>query len=89
MGNGKKGPAPCGHDGECVIGTYYECLQGCKTAPEVDFEIVTLEIPQCPYCKSFDVDEDFELDPMFYYFNPGVDVLDTRCNNCGKCWTRD
>jgi len=82
MGNGKQGRAPCGCIGEAVIGQYYEC----KKCDSVDF--VILELPQCPQCGSFNIDEDFEVDPMFYVFNPGCPIINTRCIACGKCWTR-
>jgi len=88
MGNGRKGIAPCGHPGEAVIGQYYQCPK-CdvnKLDYTPDWEIKTLEITKCPNCGSFDVDEDFQLDPMFYFFNPGVSQLNKRCENCGHCW---
>lgn len=86
MGNGKKGPAPCGHDGEAIIGQYYKCLKGCD---DVDFELVTTkDILQCKFCGSLRVDTEFEVDPMFYLFNPGIPIVNTRCIDCGKCWTR-
>lgn len=85
MGNGKKGVAPCGHDGEAVIGQYYQCPR-CDTYTP-DWEDVTLEIVQCE-CGSFDVDLEFALDPVYYFFNPTAPILDTRCNTCGRCWTR-
>ena len=84
MGNGKKGPAPCGHQGEAIIGQYYQCPK-CDT---LGFDEITIEVVICPDCKSTDIDEEFELDPMFYFFNPGAPLLDTRCNDCGKCWLR-
>jgi hypothetical protein len=86
MGNGKKGIAPCGHPGEAVIGQYYQCSRGCDDLKD---EEITLDIPQCKCCGSYNVDEDFQVDPMFYLFNPGIPVVDTRCNACGKCWTRN
>lgn len=82
MGDGKKGQAPCGHSGEAVIGHYYECAIRC------DGKFVAFDLPQCKDCGSFNIDEDFQVDPMFYYYNPGVEVVDTRCNACGKVWTR-
>jgi hypothetical protein len=84
MGNGKRGKAPCGHDGEAVIGQYYQCLKGCDTG---QFD-VTVEVVRC-VCGSSDIDPDFSIDPVYYWFNPGSPILDTRCNTCGKCWTRD
>jgi hypothetical protein len=86
MGNGKRGVAPCGHPGEAVIGQYYKCLRGCDSA--INWDDITLEIPKCENCGSLDIDEDFELDPMFYFFNPGSPKIDTRCNHCGSCWQR-
>jgi hypothetical protein len=82
MGDGKKGPAPCGHEGEAIIGQYYMCPR-CDTDDDITIELVV-----CPYCKSIDVDEDFEIDPVYYFFNPTAPILDTRCNDCGKCWLR-
>lgn len=84
MSNGKLGLAPCGHNGEHVIGNYVAC-KICDYEP--DWNDITLEIPRCS-CGSYDVDEDFQLDSMYYLFNPGAPILDTRCNTCGKCWTR-
>lgn len=86
MGNGKRGTAPCGHPGEAVFGQYYECLVGCDG--EVGWDDITLEIPRCISCKSFNV-EDYEMDPMYYLFNPGSTIIvDTRCIDCGSCWLR-
>lgn len=86
MGNGKRADAPCGHPGEHIIGTYVKCLQGCDTKDEVDWSSVTLKIPRCMKCNSLNV-EDFELDTLYYVFNPGSTiVVDTRCVDCGYCW---
>ena len=87
MGNGKRGTAPCGHPGEAVIGQYFRCLFGCDSPPQVvDWEDVTLEWPRCPGCGSINTEE-YQLDPMFYLFNPGSSyIIDTRCVDCGKCW---
>ncbi len=86
MGEGKVGKAPCGHPGEAIIGQYYKCLWGCDDDSYIpDFNIV---IPQC-LCGSVDLDEDFELDPLYYVFNPGSSIMaNTRCNECGRCWLR-
>lgn len=85
---GRIGVAPCGHPGEAVIGQYYKCLKGCD---DVDFNIeeITLDIPTCRWCGSRNIDHDFEVDPMYYLFNPGAAIIDTRCIDCGKCWTSD
>lgn len=32
---GKKATAPCGHEGEHVIGAYIRCIQGCAKDPHV------------------------------------------------------
>lgn len=62
MGNGKEGFAPCGHRGECVIGTYYRCLVGCddKAVPEPVKPEKTQPIKRnewdlalCGYCGGF------------------------------------
>lgn len=86
MGNGKIGVAPCGHTGEAIIGTYYKCLVGCDKPKEVDF--IILDLPQCTNCGSYNVDEGFKVDPLFYFYNPGSPIVNTRCLSCGKCWTR-
>jgi hypothetical protein len=85
MGNGKRGIAPCGHPGEAVIGQYYKCLSGCDSG---NFEEPTVDILQCRWCGSLRVDTDFEVDPMFYLFNPGIPPINARCIDCGKCWSR-
>lgn len=82
MGDGKKGQAPCGHPGEAIIGQYYQCPR----CDKLDFDEITIEVVICPHCKSSDIDEEFEIDPMYYFFNPSAPLLDTRCNTCGKCW---
>ncbi len=86
MGDGKKGPAPCGHEGEAVIGQYYQC----STCDKSDWfaEVPTVEVLFCEHCGSFDIDEEFQLDPMAFWFNPHLPVVDTRCNSCGRVWAR-
>ncbi len=85
MGNGKRGVAPCGHEGEAIIGQYYKCLKGCDSD---DIDFVILDSPQCKKCGSFNV-EDYQLDSLFYMFNPGSAIMvDTHCINCGHCWLR-
>lgn len=86
MGDGKRAPAPCGHEGETIIGTYVRCAK-CDSKDFIEEEI-TFELLTCPYCKSIDIDYEFCLDPVFYFFNPGAPLVDTRCNDCGKVWTR-
>lgn len=39
MSNGKKVTAPCGHDGETVVGAYVRCLQGCAKDPFVQPQV--------------------------------------------------
>ncbi len=66
MGNGRKAIAPCGHPGECVIGTFVTCDQGCDAVPRhVDPEetprltFVDLfddDLLSCPKCFSEDVE---------------------------------
>lgn len=90
MADGKLGKAPCGHPGQAVIGQYYRCLSGCDKAPEqIDFEDITIEYIRCPWCNSLHV-EDYQLDAMFYFFNPGSTVkVDTRCIDCGHVFLAD
>ncbi len=84
--SGKKATAPCGHPGEFIIGRFIRCDLNCGGE---DFdEDITLEILVCPKCKSLDIDDEFDLGQMYYFFNPGAPILDTRCENCGNCWAR-
>lgn len=69
MGNGRKGKAPCGHDGEAIIGHYYECLEGCGSA------IPTYIDPEktkqlCIHCMSSDIAifPDFALSGKTIYY---------------------
>lgn len=85
MGNGKRGNAPCGHSGEAVIGQYYRCLEGCDEEIELGWEDITPTMTRCS-CGSYNI-EDFELDALYYMFNPGSTIIvDSRCIDCGKCW---
>ena len=87
MGDGKKGVAPCGHPGEAVIGQYYKCLKGCDELDGETWDDITLDFPKCPACGSFKIDDDFQVHPLFYYYNPGHKFVDRRCLDCGKCWS--
>jgi hypothetical protein len=45
MANGKQAKAPCGHDGEYVIGQFIRCSKGCDDAvPEFIEEEKTLPL---------------------------------------------
>jgi hypothetical protein len=80
MPDGKRAPAPCGHDGEHVVGNYIRCLQGCdRVKPAV------INLSQCPSCGSSEI-EPFDLDPLFYIYNPDTPIVDTHCIKCGNCW---
>ena len=85
MGNGKIGIAPCGHQGEAVVGQYYHCLEGCD---DVDFRIeidTPVIVEQCPKCQSINT-EPYGVDPLYYLYNPGLAIITCHCINCGACW---
>lgn len=87
---GRLGVAPCGHSGETIVGQYYRCLAGCD-ASDPDAELELLIAPTCPnpMCGRADqVDLEFEVDPLYYHYNPTARIVDTRCLACGACWGR-
>ncbi len=89
MGDGKRGVAPCGHDGEHVIGTYVRCLEGCDDVLELELDDVESSDgvpsavdpertkPLCAHCQSADVAS-----------YPGMYDQDGKqlwhCHDCGK-----
>jgi hypothetical protein len=75
MGDGKKGLAPCGHEGEAIIGQYFSCKRCDSIIP--DWEDITLEMIRCD-CGSYDVDDEFSLDPVYYFFNPSAPILEKK-----------
>ena len=67
---GRRMPAPCGHDGVCVIGSYVACLR-----PNCDGAASTG--PRCDRCGSG------QLEP---FSAPFVPTGATRCVPCGRVW---
>lgn len=80
MGDGRKTQAPCGHEGEVVIGQYVKCLEGCDLSDgTVDFEILDLDDVTkslCPHCGS----DDLEAWPGLF---ANGDTL-MYCKKCGR-----
>lgn len=81
MGNGKRGWAPCGCEGEAVIGQYYQCLDHDRDGapePEADGvpEHVAPEVTKklCPHCGS----DDLQVYPGLTIY--GMDLY--HCNQC-------
>lgn len=83
MGNGRKTLAPCGHDGEVVVGTYVECLERCHL-DEITFTFDDLDDTpmwrECPTCGSDDTEEF----PGMQRFGSGTFY---HCHPCGFVWT--
>lgn len=86
MTNGRRGIAPCGHEGEYVVGQYVAC-PACDHADAVtdgvdfDLEETTNELPRCPHCGSLSV-EDFDTGGFFGYAGIGAGTL--HCIDCGR-----
>ncbi len=76
---GRIATAPCGHRGEVVIGTYVQCLENCELK---DSDAPTIET--CPDCGSDDIDNEFQLDPMYLFWNSTAVEYNWRCYGCGK-----
>ena len=83
MGNGKKAKAPCGHDGEHVVGTYVRCLEGCDGSDDddLDIEVHYFDLEEatpkmCPHCNSIDVQP---------YSYGGITAL--HCVTCGRVFS--
>lgn len=81
---GKIGVAPCGHRGEHIIGQYVQCLQGCEVYAD---DAPTVEC--CPRCGSGDIDDEYQLDPLYLQWNPMAERFDRRCFECGALWSTD
>lgn len=81
MPDGKRAKAPCGHDGEHVVGQYVRCdVAGCDGVPEhVDPEATPPYIElfsECPKCGSDDVE------PFIVSWGPAR----AHCLPCGHVW---
>lgn len=100
MGDGRKMRAPCGHQGEVVIGTYVQCKQcdvGTRTVAATPAPI-PLPSPMCPGCGSDNIEyfaDDIDAVMWFisnYQIPSGSPMPPSAgewgCNRCVKVFPR-
>ena len=80
MGNGKRGTAPCGHEGEHIVSQYVHCPR-CDVSDGVPVHIdpeKTLDL--CPHCGSDDLQ-------VYHGFTMGGNDL-WHCIDCTRTHQR-
>jgi hypothetical protein len=94
---GKIGKAPCGHEGEHIIGTYVRCLKGCDAVKRQTFDVQQRPIPSPDPLDFSDLFDDWDNDKTpVYRWCPFCNSRDTEpfqgalwhCKPCGKVFTR-
>lgn len=93
--DGKKGTAPCGHEGEHVIGNYVRCLSGCddKKPPKPMYIVsddvwnwspLSRAIVRCPKCGK---DDNPTNGPVLYGKASQLWYCLQSLGGCGNIWS--